>query len=62
LVGWHASAVSLPPGDVIFVQLASSPNDIIFLFTLGITNLSLYKHWTLPKNARLAWKKLAMVK
>ncbi len=43
-VGWHASAFSLPPGDVIFDQLACLLNDVIFLFTLGITNLSLYKH------------------
>jgi len=41
---WHAIAVSLPPGDVIFGQLAYPLNDVIFLFTKGITNLSLYKH------------------
>jgi hypothetical protein len=30
LVGWYASAVSLPPDDVIFAQLACPLNDIIF--------------------------------
>jgi hypothetical protein len=35
---------SLPPGDIIFAQLASTLNDVIFLFTTGIINLSLYKH------------------
>ncbi len=30
LAGWHASDVSLPPGDVTFVQLAFSLNDVIF--------------------------------
>jgi hypothetical protein len=29
-VGWHPSAVNLPPGDVIFAQLACPLNDIIF--------------------------------
>jgi hypothetical protein len=44
LVGWHASAVSFSPGDIIFAQLACPLNDVIFLFTSGLTNLSLYKH------------------
>ncbi len=48
LVGWHASAVSLPPGDVIFAQLVCPLDDIIFLYTLGITNLYLYKHLARP--------------
>jgi hypothetical protein len=30
LVGWHASAVSLPLRDVIFAQLASPLSDIMF--------------------------------
>ncbi len=30
LVGWHPSAVSLPPGDIILAQLACPLNDIIF--------------------------------
>ncbi len=30
LVGWHASAASLPPRDVILAQLACPLNDIIF--------------------------------
>jgi hypothetical protein len=29
LVGWHASAVSLPPGDIILAQLACPLNDVI---------------------------------
>jgi hypothetical protein len=45
LVGWHTSAVSFPPSDVIFAQLACSLSDIIFSLHSGITNLYLYKHW-----------------
>jgi hypothetical protein len=30
LVGWHASAVSLPPVGVIFARLACPLNDVIF--------------------------------
>jgi hypothetical protein len=30
LVGWHASVVSLPPGDAIFGQLVCPQNVIIF--------------------------------
>ncbi len=30
LATWHASAVSLPPGDVIFTQVACPLNDVIF--------------------------------
>jgi hypothetical protein len=30
LVGWHARAVNLPPGDVIFAQLACPLNAVIF--------------------------------
>jgi hypothetical protein len=30
LVGWHASAVSLQPSDVIFAELACPMNDVIF--------------------------------
>ncbi len=46
LVEWHAGAVSLPSGDVIFAQLACPLNDVIFCLHLQtvITNLSLYKH------------------
>jgi len=39
LVGWHAGAVSLPPDDAIFAQLANPLNDAI-LFTPAATNLS----------------------
>jgi hypothetical protein len=38
LVGWYGCAVSLPPSDVIFAQLACPLNNIIYLFTSGITN------------------------
>jgi hypothetical protein len=31
LVGWHASAASLPQDDIIFAQLACPLNDVIFL-------------------------------
>jgi hypothetical protein len=30
LVGWHASAVSVPPGDAILAKLACPLNDVIF--------------------------------
>jgi hypothetical protein len=43
-VEWYAGAVSLPPADVIFAQLAYPLNVIITLFTSGIANLSLDKH------------------
>jgi hypothetical protein len=45
LVGWHASAVSLPPSDAFLAELACPLNEVIVLFTSGITSLSLYKHW-----------------
>ncbi len=32
LVGWHIGAVSLPPGDVILVQLTCPLNDVIFVY------------------------------
>jgi hypothetical protein len=44
LVGWHASAVSFPPRDVIMAQLACPLSDVMFYLHSGITNLSLYKH------------------
>jgi hypothetical protein len=44
LVGWHASAVTLPQGDIILAQLACPLNNVIFLFTSGIAKLSLYKY------------------
>ncbi len=50
IVGWHASAVSLPPSDVILAQLACLLSDVMFCLQSGITNLSLYKHWYGPKN------------
>jgi hypothetical protein len=34
-------------GDVIWAQPAFPLNDIMFLFTLGVCNLSLYKHWAI---------------
>ncbi len=33
LFGWHASAASLPLGDIILAKLACPLNDIIALFT-----------------------------
>ncbi len=44
LVGWYAGAVSIPPGDIL-AQLACHPECHHFLFTSGITNPSLYKHY-----------------
>jgi hypothetical protein len=44
LVGWHSSIAS-PLSDVILSQLACPLNDVIILFTSGIWNLSLHKHW-----------------
>ena len=44
LVSWHASAVSLPPSDVILAELACPLNDVILCLHSGIINLSLYKH------------------
>jgi hypothetical protein len=41
LVGWHASAVSLPPSDVILAQLAYPLSDVMLCLHSGITNLSL---------------------
>ncbi len=46
LVGWHAGAVSFPPSDVILAQLACPLSDAISCLHSGITNLSLYKHWS----------------
>jgi hypothetical protein len=45
LVEWLASVVSLPPGNVIWSSLPAPLNDVIYLFTSGIGNLSLYKLW-----------------
>ncbi len=45
LVRWHAGAVSFPLSDVILAQLACPLSDVMFCLHLGITNLSLYKHW-----------------
>jgi hypothetical protein len=46
LVGWHAGAVSFPLSDVILAQLACPLSEIMLCLHSGITNLSLYKHWT----------------
>jgi hypothetical protein len=48
LVGWHAGAVSIPLSDVILAQPPCPLSDVMFCLHLGITNLSLYKHWFLP--------------
>ena len=45
LVGWHAGGVRFPPSDVILAQLACPLYDVMFCLHLGLTNLSLYKHW-----------------
>jgi hypothetical protein len=47
LVGWHAGAVSFTLSDVILAQLACPLSDIMFCLHSGITNLSLYKHWSI---------------
>ena len=49
LVGWHASAVSFPLSDIILAQLACPLSDVMFCLHSRITNLSLYKHYVLPK-------------
>ncbi len=46
LVRWHASAVSFPLSDIILGQLARLLSDTMFCLHSGITNLSLYKHWS----------------
>jgi hypothetical protein len=40
IVGRHASAVSLPPSDIILAKLACPLSDITFYLHSGITNLS----------------------
>ncbi len=52
LVGWHTGIVSFPLSDVILAQLACPLSDIVFCLHSGITNLSLYKHWVIPKTDR----------
>jgi hypothetical protein len=37
-------SLSLHLGDIIFAQLACPLNDINFVFSLGVTNLSLWKY------------------
>ncbi len=56
LVGWHAGAVSLPPIDVILAQLACPLSDIMICLHSGITNLSLYKHWDIPRPKKYVCK------
>jgi hypothetical protein len=45
LVRRHAVAVGYPLSDIILSQLACPLYDVIILFTSGISNLSLHKHW-----------------
>jgi hypothetical protein len=45
LVRWHTGAVSFLLSDVILAQLDCPLSDVMFCLHLGITNLSLYKHW-----------------
>jgi hypothetical protein len=54
LVRWHDVAVSFPLSDVILAQLAFPLSDVMFYLHLGITNLSLYKHWAKLKPLTLA--------
>jgi hypothetical protein len=44
LFGWHASAVSFSPSDIILAQLACPLSDVMFYLHSGITNLSLYRY------------------
>ncbi len=46
LVGWHASAVGFPLSDVTLAQPACPMSDTMFWLHSGITNQSLYIHWT----------------
>jgi len=50
LVGWHAGIVSFPLSDVILAQLACPLSDVMFCVHSGITNPSLYKHWSLLRS------------
>ncbi len=43
LVMWNAGVVSFPPSDIILVQLACPPSDVMFSLHSGITNPSIYK-------------------
>jgi len=45
LVGWHTNTASLSPGDIILGPASLSPERHHFLFTSGISNLSLCIHW-----------------
>jgi hypothetical protein len=51
LVGWHTGAVSFPLTDVILAQLTCPLSDNMFCLHSGITNVSLYKHWSKVENA-----------
>ncbi len=53
LVGWHAGAVSFPLSDVILAHLACPLSDVMFCLHSGITNLSLYKHWSALKEKQI---------
>jgi len=44
LVGWHTSALSFPPGDIIFAQQECPLNNATSCFLSRITNLSPYEH------------------
>jgi hypothetical protein len=43
LVGWYTRAVSLPPDDVIFAQLACPLNNVIFVYNRNNQPISLQK-------------------
>jgi hypothetical protein len=44
LIGWHASAVSFPPSDIILAQLACPLSDVMFYLNSRRTNLFIYKN------------------
>jgi hypothetical protein len=50
LVGWHASAVSVPPNDVTLAKLACLLSDVMFCLHSGITNLYLSTNIDAAKN------------
>jgi hypothetical protein len=50
MIGWHASAISLPPGDVIFAQPACPLNDVIVVYIRNNKPISLQ---TLRSSSRL---------
>ncbi len=50
LVGWHTSAVSVPPNDVTLAKLACPLSDVMFCLHSGITNFYLSTNIDAAKN------------